>query len=407
MHLRRSSLAVFILAIFLTLTNLPVISVQADTNIQMEDVAVFHEFGGLVTFQGRILTDQDIQSVFLSIQPAGQSIRLVEITPSAQGEILVQMDSDLLALRAFTMVFFWFEITSGGGEKWTSDTYHFSYIDNRFDWETLEATNLQVNWHDRDRNFGQDILNVAQQALDTVPSLVQANIPNPVIIYVYRDPADLQSALSLVQQSWVAGHANPDLGIILLSIPDSPSQRMELERQIPHELMHLLLYQKTVDSYTSLPAWLKEGLASIAEFYPNPDYPRALDKAIHSNGLIPLNQLCSAFPSDASGAFLAYAQSASFVQYLYNQVGTPGVVNLLNAYDNGFGCEEGFKSTFGISLTDYEMRWRQESLGMDVAGLAWRNFGPYILIGLALLGFPLAVGIISIWKRRNRVPSEG
>ncbi len=84
-------------------------------------------------------------------------------------------------------------------------------------------------------------------------SLVRANIPNPVIIYVYRDPADLQSALSLVQQSWVAGHANPDLGIILLSIPDSPSQRMELERQIPHELMHLLLYQKTVDSYTSLP----------------------------------------------------------------------------------------------------------------------------------------------------------
>ncbi len=104
MHLRRSSLAVFILAIFLTLTNLPVISVQADTNIQMEDVAVFHEFGGLVTFQGRILTDQDIQSVFSPFNLPDSPSGWWKSHP-ARGEILVQMDQICLHCRAFTMVF--------------------------------------------------------------------------------------------------------------------------------------------------------------------------------------------------------------------------------------------------------------------------------------------------------------
>ena len=76
--------------------------------------------------------------------------------------------------------------------------------------------------------------------------------------------------------TWVAGHANPDLGVVLVSIAPGENQSMEMERQIPHELAHVLLYRLTGPAYANLPNWLTEGIASQVEGYPNADYTQVL-----------------------------------------------------------------------------------------------------------------------------------
>ena len=98
-----------------------------------------------------------------------------------------------------------------------------------------------------------------------------------VRIYVYNTANDLKGALPGTQ-SWIAGQSAPDLGVILLSIPIGPEDQLELERQLPHELMHVLLYRLLGEKTANLPAWLVEGLASISEIYPNPEYAAALDE---------------------------------------------------------------------------------------------------------------------------------
>ena len=78
-----------------------------------------------------------------------------------------------------------------------------------------------------------------------------------------------------------------------------------------------------------LPTWLIEGLASINEIYPNPYYHTILSQAVDRDGLLSFSDICQNFPVDASGAYLAYAQAASFTRYLFDQYGAEGLETLI------------------------------------------------------------------------------
>jgi hypothetical protein len=104
-----------------------------------------------------------------------------------------------------------------------------------------------------------------------------------------------------------------------------------------------------------------------------------------------MNSLCSTFPREASGAFLAYAQSESFVHYLYGKYGTPGLMNLFKAYAGGIGCGEGTNQAFNIPLNQLDTQWRREALKMDVGAFALQNLSPYLLIAVLILVSPLAM----------------
>ncbi len=174
-----------------------------------------------------------------------------------------------------------------------------------------------------------------------------------------------------------------------MSIPQGPEQRLELERQLPHEMVHILQYQKLGESYQKLPLWLIEGTASLAELYPNPDYQWVLEKTVSQNALTPIANLCSVFPQEASGAFLAYAQSTSFVRYLYQKFGITKMEELMQNYQDGLGCEQGVMATFGISLRQLESDWQREALGVNVELLALQNLIPFFLLAVAILLPPL------------------
>jgi hypothetical protein len=145
------------------------------------------------------------------------------------------------------------------------------------------------------------------------------------------------------------------------------------------------------DSYGKVPVWLNEGLASLVETFANPDYQRALKKAVKENNLMPISGLCIAFPQDASGAFLGYAQSASFVRFFQAKYGNKSLFDLVSAYKNGFSCEDGVQAVSGSSLEQLDYRWRQETLGVDVGLLAVKNLAPYLLVLVVLLVIPFFV----------------
>jgi len=155
-----------------------------------------------------------------------------------------------------------------------------------------------------------------------VHRLLLLPVPSGLDIYIYADSRTLQSALSPNSESWVAGHAEPDLGVIVVALPPGPDQRLLIQQRIPHELMHVLLYQSTDPGYANLPIWLSEGLASLVELYPNSDYQVLLENAVEKDSLIPMAALCPSFPRQASSALLSYAQAASFTRFLHNSYGT-------------------------------------------------------------------------------------
>jgi hypothetical protein len=195
---------------------------------------------------------------------------------------------------------------------------------------------------------------------------------------------------------WVTGYANPATGVIIVTLPDGPSQEVEIDRQIPHEVMHIYLYRKLGDGYANLPRWLNEGLASLNENVINPDYRLLLIRANDTDQLIPIERLCSSFAQNSTDFILSYAESAYLTDYIYARYGKEGIEALLTAYAGGADCHSGVQAALGISLTDLENQWKRATF--TGSSLQMENFAsltPWlILLGVILL-VPVMLMIIS------------
>lgn len=370
-------------------------------SIDFINPSAIYQFGSRLVFQVEITPQVRITEAYVFYQPSGHAT-IVEQAKVEGGHISFFHDLERNPLRPFARMEYHFQVKLLNGEDLISPSYYFVYEDNRFKWQTLEQSGFLAHWQEGDLDFGQSILNTLDAAVKNSRGILPIEIATPINVYVYPDPAELQTALTLSQSSWVAGHASPDLGVILLSIPTGPDQRLELERQIPHELMHVQLFQLAGDAYPDLPIWFTEGLASFAELYPDPDYQRVIDRAIQQDSLLPVGSLCQAFPEDSSGRFLGYAQSESFVRFLHTKYGTTGLLSLIEQYRNGLGCAEGVQAAFGQPLSTMETQWREEALGINQSQVAFRNLLPYILLFAVLLVVP---AVLSFASRKFNQPS--
>jgi hypothetical protein len=277
------------------------------------------------------------------------------------------------------------------------------YDDGPFDWQTLQAGTLRVNWYRGDTNFGQAALKAAQAGLESIRALMPFDLAQPIEVFIYANADDLRGTLNSSGQDWVAGHADPGLGVVKVVIEPGAQQSILMEQRIPHELMHVMLYRRVGAGYHNIPAWLREGIATLAETYPNPDYDRVLSDAAATDTLIPLKNLCSSFPSNTGEAFLAYAESRSFTNYLHNTYGSAGLLSLAAYHADGVDCERGAERAFGVSLSKLELDWRASVLGQKPLGLALRNMMPYLVLLCLVLLVPF-LGVLSMIRRKGYGP---
>jgi hypothetical protein len=274
------------------------------------------------------------------------------------------------------------------------------YGGDTFNWQTLEAGMLKVHWYEGDEKFGRDALGIAQAALESIGSFVPVSLEQPVEIFIYATPDDLQGELVAGTERWVAGHADPVLGTIRVVIEPGAGQEIAMKQRIPHELMHVMLYRLAGEGYHNIPAWLREGTATLAELHPNAEYDRVLDEAVAMNALIPLKDMCVSFPANTSRAFLAYAESGSFVSYLHKTYGSIGLQNLAVVYAKGLDCERGTERAFGVSLSGLESQWRSSTFGQNAVSSTFQNISPYLVLLCLVLIIPL-VGIAGTLRKRN------
>ncbi len=352
---------------------------------------VAYMFGERITFRVSFPPEISIAGVETFFQ-ANSDPTVVEAAKLENGAWVYEHDVQARYVRAFGTVAYWFRVTLTSGETLETQRFSFFYEDNRFVWQTLEGVPFRVHWHTGDAAFAQAVLDAARAGAQQAGLILDAEFSETIEVYVYGKLLDYQFARDAMGPQWAGGHADPEAGVIVVSLPPGENQTLEIERKIPHEVAHVMLYQATGDGFWNLPTWLNEGFASTMERNPNPDYPFLVTNAVEKGTLIPLAALCQPFPRDASGAVLAYAEATAFVRYMQARFGQEGVRAVVNAYANGAACELGTNvDPINLPLTQLEREWREGELAENVALTALRDIAPWlVLLGAVVVG-PLVV----------------
>jgi hypothetical protein len=375
-------------------------------------VQTSYQFGDYILFQAAPDAQTPAEQANLYLQVQGErTTRVIAAEKNAASGWEVNYDVQAHPIRAYSVIIYWFEAQLSTGQKVETQHSSLAYIDTRFEWQSRKQGIFEVHWYEGDDAFAQLLLDAAQQGLENAQQILPLTPPEKVQLYAYANGRHMREAIQLAGEDWVAAHTSPDMAVMVLSLPPTPEQRLEIERQIPHELMHILIYQRVSNAYTRLPMWLSEGLASIAELYPNPDYLAMITSAQVKDTMLPMESLCSAFPRDASGAYLAYAQATSFTRFLYRNYGSQGLDSLLQTYQDGLGCTRGVEVAFGASLAQIEREWLSDAFGENPVSGAVSNLTPWLVLSGAVLLAPLVVILLNaagaLRRSRRSQPAEG
>ena len=381
--------------------------VHAQAGIELENVQALIRFGEQITFIATIESASPLQAVEIMISDVSSGMTQVEpITLGPEGRTEYRFDTTQNPLRPFTNVTWKYQFTFPDGSTTQSQSFAVRYADDRFNWQTVETGSLRVHWYEEGTSFGQAALEAAQAGLESIRNLLPLDLAQPIEIFVYANVKDLGGTLMPGGADWLAGHADPALGIVMVVVEPGTEQNITMEQRIPHELMHIMLYRRIGAGYDRIPVWLREGMATLVELYPNPDYERVLAEAVAGNRLIPLRDLCTSFPADRGQAFLAYAESRSFTHYLHETYGLTGLLDLSAAYADGVDCERGTERVSGMPLSRLEAEWHSSLSGQNAFLPILQNLSPYLVLLCLVLAIPLIGMATALRKKGNRNEPE-
>lgn len=400
---RRLQQTFFLLA--LTLSSLALSSTaSAQTGISIiAEPSPDYTFGETLKFQISVQSSAPLTNATLFIRAQGEARTFVgeaRLSGGAETIAAYALNLALHPLTPFAKVDYWWEIRDGLGAQLTTEPKNFYYEDNRFNWQTATQAGMNVHWYQGDYAFGQAALDIATAALTQANRRIHTLPPDAVNIYLYANSAEVQAMLAPTGRAWIGSHADPALGVVIIAVAPGSEAESYLRNEIPHELTHLLVYQATGDHYAQVPSWLNEGLAVMNQQEPNPDIPALLANARDRGQLLGLNDLCGPFPVDAAQAQLAYAESESVVRYIGDSYGDTGLTELLAAYADGAGCSAGVERGLGLSLSDLESQWLQESINANPALLKLQALIPWIIIASLVLFSPAI--FILLLGRKNK-----
>jgi hypothetical protein len=363
-----------------------------------------YTFGGSIRLSAKTEDGFPIQRAAVFFRKASSDLTQVKLaTIDGQNPYLAQvaLDTGEIGLGAFETLVYWWQVDLDSGETLRTEELRLEYFDDRFSWESLGSDHLNVLWHDRSLAQGQAILEVGQKAIEVSLQRYALYPDRSVTIVVYNNPQEMQAGLELAGPTWIGGKARPETGVMLVTAAPSPEGIFDLERLVPHEMVHLLLEQRSSEGTSWMPAWLAEGMATLAEDPPSSAQHLALEQGIKKDALIPIVDLCASFPASEQQALLAYAQSASFVRYLLDVYGKGGLSMLLDAYREGASCEGGAQRVYQRPLAQLEVEWHR-TLDLRPRVTNW----PLLIVLGAVVAAAIVFGVLLRVRRSDRTKNR-
>jgi hypothetical protein len=249
---------------------------------------------------------------------------------------------------------YWWLIQNQDGERLKTDPVFFAYVDTRYEWDVLEGDLVRLYWHDQDQAFGQRYFDAAVAAADDLSAEFDVSPKDPVSIVIYNSHLELMSALQEGSAEWTGAVTFGEKGAIAIGL----GAESWMEKVIPHELTHAMLYQVIMPPFGDIPRWLHEGLAVRSEGGMSLEERTALEAAIKDNSLLSLRVLNSAFADARDQAILSYAESNSLITFIIDEYGTAKMAELIAVFAEGAHYDDALIEVFGVDMDGMEDLWR-------------------------------------------------
>jgi hypothetical protein len=176
---------------------------------------------------------------------------------------------------------------------------------------------------------------------------------------------------------------------------------LTLDTTLRHEMCHLMLHRNIPTA--GLPRWLDEGVcqwvsAGMSELMIDAG-KTDLEGAMLAEQLLPLSQLSTTFPADASSLSLVYQQSRSVIDYIDNEFGSSRLLTLLEYLREGVSLEEASQRSLSLSVVELERKWH-DHLKKRITWITYVSNNVHEI--LFLLGGALTIfGFVRIMRRRR------
>jgi hypothetical protein len=245
------------------------------------------------------------------------------------------------------------------------------YADTRFDWKTASGDIVRVHWYEGGDAFGQRALAIGEEGVESAAKLLGVQEDEPVDFFIYADQEAFYEALGPGTRENVGGQANAEIRTLFALIDPSEIDDAWVDIVIPHELTHLVFDTAVHNPYHFPPRWLNEGLATYqSEGYSAGDRS-AVEAAARDDSVIPLPGLSGQFPTNGDGFRLAYAESASAIDYFVRTHGQEALVALIGSYADGKTDDEAFRAAIGQDVEAFNAAWLT-----DLGATTPVRFGP-------------------------------
>lgn len=217
---------------------------------------------------------------------------------------------------------------------------------------------MTVHWYDADASFGRRALRAAEDAVSGASSLLGLTDAGRMDYFIYGSSRALYEALGAGTQGEVGGQYYPPIRTAYAEITPSEADSSWAQEVIAHEVVHHVFDQATGNPYHEPPTWLNEGIAVyVAEGGPEDRAPE-LRAAVRDGTVLPLDALTEAFPRVSGPFSLAYAESASAVDFLIERYGRKAVAELAGLYRGGASDDEAFRAVTGGTLAEFDAAWQ-------------------------------------------------
>ena len=219
----------------------------------------------------------------------------------------------------------------------------------------LKTDDVVVLFDEASESAAREVVRVYPDVKSELAASIGWNIGfRPTVVLT----GDSDSLEKVAGSDLIVAFAVPRKQLIVLDISRVYAKPFTLRTTLKHELCHLFLHHGIEPE--NLPRWLNEGVCQwmsdgIAEIVIGND-DKILRQALLSERLFSMNQL-RRFPGEKSALLLAYAESKSYVEYIFREYGDSGVFTLLKYLNEGDTLEYAIERSLSVNSDELERDW--------------------------------------------------